>query len=350
MKKMGVSGHFGVGLNMLNGQTIKTKVMTDELKNQLGDAQVAIVDTHGGIKAMPRMFIQSWKLFRNCENIVMLPAYKGLCIFTPMYSFYNLFFKRKLQYVVIGGWLDSFMDKHRWLSGMLKKFDNIFVETMTMKNALKKRGFKNVVVMPNFKKIPILKPENLNYEIQRPYKLCTFSRVMKEKGIEDAVEVIKHINEKSGCTIFTLDIYGQVDAKYEKEFKTFQQGFPDYIKYKGMVPFDKSIETLKDYFALLFPTRFFTEGIPGTIIDAYAAGIPVIASKWESFLDVIDDNVTGIGYSFFNNQELENILLYIANNPEIILDMKEQCLMKVQNFVPEIVIGKMLTRCGIERK
>jgi hypothetical protein len=53
---------------------------------------------------------------------------------------------------------------------------------------------------------------------------------------------------------------------------------------------------LKDYFALLFPTHFYTEGIPGTVIDAYAAGIPVISAKWESYSDVIDEGVTGIGY------------------------------------------------------
>ncbi|MDO4169015.1 MAG: glycosyltransferase [Lachnospiraceae bacterium] len=343
MKKVGVSGHFGIGLNMLNGQTIKTKIVTNELKHQLGDNQVAIVDTHGGVKSMPRMFIQSWKLFRDCENIVMFPAYKGLQIFTPLYSFYNLFFHRKLQYVVIGGWLDTFIDKHSWLTGMLKKYDGIFVETTTMKCALEKKGFDNIVVMPNFKNISILESEELNYEVKQPYKLCTFSRVMKEKGIEDAVETIKRINKKSGHTVFCLDIYGQVDSKYEDVFVELQKNFPDYIHYKGIIEYDKSVETLKNYFALLFPTHFFTEGIPGTVIDAYAAGIPIIASKWESFSDIINDNVTGIGYSFMDNEELENILLYIKDHPEMILEMKKNCLIEAEKYIPNIAIKTILT-------
>lgn len=350
MKKVGVSGHFGIGLNMLNGQTIKTKIITNELKHQLGNDQVAIVDTHGGAKAIPRMFVQLWRLFRDCETVVILPAYKGLCILAPVYSFYNIFFHRKIQYVVIGGWLPFFIEKHKWLTGMLKKFDGIFVETKTMKIALKKKGFQNVEIMPNFKNLSILKPENLNDQIKKPYKLCTFSRVMKEKGIEDAIKVVKHINEQTGHIVYCLDIYGQVDARYKERFVGLQKSFPWYVQYKGEVPFDKSVVTLKDYFALLFPTQFYTEGIPGTVIDAYAAGIPVIASMWESFSDVIDDNVTGIGYKFSNNKELEKILIYIADNPETILEMKKNCLIKAKEFCSDFAIQKLLlTDEGVDR-
>ena len=47
MKKVSVIGHFAVGREYLNGQTIKTKIVTGELERVLGSDQVAIVDTHG---------------------------------------------------------------------------------------------------------------------------------------------------------------------------------------------------------------------------------------------------------------------------------------------------------------
>ncbi|MFR3494185.1 MAG: glycosyltransferase [Blautia sp.] len=56
---------------------------------------------------------------------------------------------------------------------------------------------------------------------------------------------------------------------------------PQYIRYKGMVPFNQSTEVLKNYDALLFPTYYEGEGFAGTIIDAFAAGLPVIASDWK---------------------------------------------------------------------
>ena len=94
MKKAGVCGHFGFGRSLLNGQTVKTKVVTEELKKCLGDAQVTVADSCGGIKAMPRMAIDVFKLFKNCENIIMMPAYKGLRVFAPLFLIYNKFYFR----------------------------------------------------------------------------------------------------------------------------------------------------------------------------------------------------------------------------------------------------------------
>ena len=162
-----------------------------------------------------------------------------------------------------------------------------------MKKALYVLVYKNYFIMPNCKNLNILKEDELVYNTEKPYKLCTFSRVMKEKGIEDAVNAVKAVNEKYGETIYTLDIYGQVDAEQTDWFENLKNTFPDYVKYGGLVPFDKSVDVLKNYFALLFPTHYYTEGIPGTIIDAYAAGVPVISAKWENFGDIIEENITG---------------------------------------------------------
>ena len=47
-----VLGHFGEGKNLLNGQTVKTKIITEELQNRLGQEQVLKIDTHGGAKIL----------------------------------------------------------------------------------------------------------------------------------------------------------------------------------------------------------------------------------------------------------------------------------------------------------
>ena len=95
MKKAGVCGHFGFGRSLLNGQTVKTKNVTDELQKYFGDAQVAVADSCGGIKAMPRMAIDVLRLFKNCENIIMMPANRGLRVFAPLFLFYNKYFYHK---------------------------------------------------------------------------------------------------------------------------------------------------------------------------------------------------------------------------------------------------------------
>jgi len=51
-----------------------------------------------------------------------------------------------------------------------------------------------------------------------PYKLCTFSRVLKEKGIEDAINAVIKVNTDCGREVCTLDIYGQIDENTKMRF------------------------------------------------------------------------------------------------------------------------------------
>ena len=141
-----------------------------------------------------------------------------------------------------------------------------------------------------------------------------------------------------------MDIYGAIEPLETDWFENISSGFSEEIKYCGVAPFDKSVEILKNYFALLFPTLFYTEGIPGTIIDAYSAGLPVIASRWSGFRDIVDEGVTGIGFPYMENRRLEEILAQLISEPEIILNMKKNCLEKANCFSPESVIGILLER------
>jgi len=344
LSKISVVGHFGLGENLLNGQTVKTKIITSELERRFGKDEVIKADTHGGAKKLLTMPFVLFNVLRMCKNVIILPAHNGLRVIAPILAIENVFFHRKLHYAVIGGWLPEFLKNRKLLSNALKKFDCIYVETNTMKSALEVQGFENIHVMPNCKELKILKEDELVYSSDKPYKLCTFSRVMKEKGIEDAINAVKYINEKCDETIFTLDIYGQIDSNQTEWFKNLKNTFPEYINYAGCVDFDKSTEVLKKYFILLFPTLFYTEGIPGTIIDAYAAGVPVISSRWESFDDVVDDNISGFGYEFSNKEHLIKLLLKIAESPDANNKLKVNCIKKAQTFLPTTVIDVLENR------
>ena len=107
--QVGVIGHFGHGKNLLNGQTIKTKIVTHELERVYGADSVLKFDTHGGAKAMLKLPIQVFNALRKTERVVIFPAHNGVRIVTPMLLAQNLFFHRSLHYVVIGGWIANFL-------------------------------------------------------------------------------------------------------------------------------------------------------------------------------------------------------------------------------------------------
>lgn len=338
MYKVGICGHFAFGRNFLDGQTVKTKTVACELDKLLGESNVLKVDTHGGLKKTPQLILRLISMLRSCENIIILPAQNGLKMIAPILSVLNRFYKKNLYYIVIGGWLKNIINRNFAVRYALQSFDGIFVETATMRKALNDLGYSNVKLFPNCKNIEILGKEELIFNKQFPLKICTFSRVVKEKGIEDLVNAVEEINEESGKIVYTLDIYGQVADDYSERFSHIVDTLPEYIKYCGAVDFDKSVEVLKKYFALIFPTKFYTEGIPGTIIDAYAAGVPVIASKWESFDDIVTDGVTGLGYEFDNLQDLKEKLVFALENIDLINSMKESCLEMAQKYLASNVV------------
>ena len=347
MKKVAIIGHFAHGLQYLDGQTVKTKMITNELNKIYQKDGVISFDTHGGVKTLIKAPWYVLSALFHAENVIILPAHNGLRVFGRLLPMFKKFCRnRKIFYVVIGGWLSSKLEREPSLVSSLKKFDGIFVETNTMKEALINQGLGNVSVIPNFKDLLVLSEDDLFYYKNAPYKLCTFSRVMKEKGIETAIDAIQHVNEKLGYRAFTLDVYGQIDVKQIEWFDSLMANVNDDIKYCGCVDANKSVEVLKDYFALIFPTHYYTEGIPGTIIDAYAAGIPVISSKWESFADVVDDGVTGVGYEFDNSVELEQKLFLIANDPSILNSMKKDCLRKSIGYTPNVAIQALIDSLG----
>ena len=152
---------------------------------------------------------------------------------------------------------------------------------------------------------------------------------------------MKKINEEEKNTIYSLNIFGPIDKDYAKEFEKIQNSFPEYIKYKGCIPSNESVNVLKDYYLLLFPTRFYTEGIPGTIIDALAAGVPVVAANWENCGEILLNDYNSYIYEFENIKAFEEILKY-TENVDNVIKLKKNALESYKKFDKEVAI-KVLT-------
>lgn len=338
--KIGVCGHYAKQQTAYDGQTVKTRVFCHELEQIMGKENVLIVDTKGWRKHPVSLVVDVMKLFIHCENIVAMPADRGINIIIPMFCFLNFLFHKKTHYVVVGGWLPMYVKRKFILIKCLHSFHGIYVETMKMKKMMEKYGLKNVVVMPNFKHLQTIDLKEAYFEGKtKPYKLCTFSRVMKEKGIEDAILAVKKVNEKKENT-FTLDIYGSIEPQYREEFTKLLSQCPPYIKYCGIVPYGASTSVLKRYFSLLFPTYYKGEGFPGTIIDAYAAGLPVIASDWHYNSEIVKHKNTGIVLK--KEQKLFEILEEVSKNPDMLNSMRNNCLDEAKKYLPKVAIQNFI--------
>lgn len=341
MYKVGVCGHIGIGKSLVNGQTVKTKELIAELRIILGEEEVCYVDTHNWKRNPLKLILQSILLMKKSENLIILPAHNGVKIFVPLFSIMNKFYKKKIHYSVIGGWLPNLVERNKWLVTFLRLFNNIFVETNVMLNQLNAIGLTNVQVISNFKKLEFNDKISIVENYSKPYKLCIFSRIMKEKGVEDAIDAVMRINSKYNYTIYTLDIYGPIESSYKNEFEELLKKLPETIKYRGVIERSKSVEIVSKYYLLLFPTRFKTEGIPGTIIDSYAAGVPVVASNWDSANEIIEDKKTGFIFPFNDIDGFYTTLDNLSSMSNYITEMKSECVKKAKTYSSNVVVKKI---------
>lgn len=340
--KIGVCGHFAEENNYTDGQSIKTRIFSDELARIIGKNNIEILNTRGWKINPLKLFLKSILLIKKCDHIVILPGKNGIKVFIPLFTSLKKFFKTKVHYVVIGGWLPDFLEKNKQLLKYIKQLDSIHVETGSMISRMNDLGVRNIFLMPNFKRLNSLTKSELLYQIKEPFKLCTFSRVLKEKGIEEAINAVTKINQKYKKVIFTLDIFGKIDENYKDDFLKIIEQSEEYIKYQGVVSYEKSVETLKEYYLLLFPTYYSGEGFAGTLIDALAAGVPVIASDWKYNSEIIKNGYVGYLFDVGNTEMLSQLLEMSYKNPQKINNMKINCINEYKNYSPENILTTFL--------
>ena len=85
--EIGIVGHFGMNKRFYDGQTIKTRILYDELKKRLNDNQILYVDTYNWKKNILKTLINSLKLTWKCKKIIINTSKNGRHVFIPFYYF-----------------------------------------------------------------------------------------------------------------------------------------------------------------------------------------------------------------------------------------------------------------------
>lgn len=334
MKNVTIIGHFGGDEIFTDGQTVKTQNLYKELVKQPG-WKITKVDTYYNNRNTLKLVIDTIKGIFKSKDIIALVSGNGMKVYFPLLYLCHKLFNKRIYHDVIGGNLPEYVAKYPKYQKYLNGFKMNWVETEKLKKELKECGINNVEVIPNFRRLKPVKCRELNACYSEPYRFCTFSRVTKEKGIEDAIAGIENINRKFEKQICTLDIYGCVDSAYKTSFDKILEKSTDAIKYKGVINSNKSIDTLKKYYCVLFPTHWIGEGSAGTICESFIAGVPVIATDWRFNSEMISDGYNGIIYPGKRATTLESAILWVIDHNGQMIDIKKNCLESAEYYLPQ---------------
>jgi glycosyltransferase involved in cell wall biosynthesis len=156
-------------------------------------------------------------------------------------------------------------------------------------------------------------PSNISF----PIKIVFIGRISYYKGVHLLLEAIEQLPPDK----ITVDIYGPVrEEQYTSECieksKTMRN-----VCWKGAIDSQKVVQMLSEYDLLCLPSTF-SEMSPLVIQEAFAAGIPVLASNVYGNVEQINSGVNGWLFQFKNSNSLKERIESLINNPMLIVEAK----------------------------
>ncbi len=340
MKSVAVIGVYGAGPDFTTGQAVKCFELVCWFRARYGEAAVKVVNTYRWKRRPAGLFFKLIRAFCDCDQIILMPAQHGVKAFAPMAHLLKKRFRKPVYYVVIGGWLAELLTAKPWLKRCVASFDGVYVETRAMVEKLRAIGLNNAVCLPNFRRLPLKRPEKRNVW-NEPARVGIYSRITKAKGIQDAVSIVREANRRAGGPRFTLDVYGKVDLAFQAEFDELLRKNADVVGYLGVKNADEGAAVLEAYFALLFPSYYEGEGFPGTILDAFAACTPVIANDWKYIREIIESRENGLIYPFRDVNAAAELLCLLYEDRELYAHICGGCWVSAKRYATDVALEKL---------
>lgn len=333
MNKVLVLGYFGYTTNKLDGQTVKTRDIYRLVNEQLSTSFIDYYDTED-LKSNKFSVVNMFCKVIRCSTLIYLPAQNNLRYFFPIIYLISLLFRVQIHYFVVGGWLKEYLGHLPIHRVLLSKIAGIHAETQRMKKELEDSyNFNNVDTFPNFRYFNFTPLHTASIKL----RLVFMARIMKNKGIDWIFELADIIDQKQFQDRFSITFYGQIN---EEDYDYFTQNVQKYsfVEYNGPLQPSEIHEALSQHDVMLLPTHFYTEGLPGSIVDAYISGIPVIVTDWKHSREFVDHGHSGYIVPFDNGQkQMIEFIFALEKNRELLMRLQKNALMKRMQFAPPLI-------------
>jgi glycosyltransferase involved in cell wall biosynthesis len=134
-----------------------------------------------------------------------------------------------------------------------------------------------------------------------PLKLVFLGRLDRTKGVHLLINALAKISDLP----VTLDIYGISQSserdRYQDELLTLAQT-DSRITFKSAISPTNIVPTLIKYDLLVVPSQWLETG-PLVILEAFAAGIPILGSRLGGITELVEDGINGILVDAFSVED-----------------------------------------------
>ncbi len=216
--------------------------------------------------------------------------------------------------------------ERRLLDWMLRRCPLLLVETRIAERYFRSRGCR-VEWYSNSRPLARVNRPQSAYGVRR---FIFVGHVKPSKGVRDIFVAAEILGNSA-----SVDVYGPLQDGIEAG------EFVGNVRYCGKIAADHVAHTLSQYDALLLPTHYSGEGYPGVILEAFAAGMPVIATRWQAIPEIVTDE-NGILVEPCNPLQLAAAMQYVIRFPAELQNLREGALRAARRFESELWTRRFL--------
>ena len=203
---------------------------------------------------------------------------------------------------------------HRYLDTWNRQVSKFIVLTKFAKAKFSSAGFleNKIVVKPNF--------VDIDFDQNQKTLDSTFlyvGRLSEEKGIS----TLKKVVEKNNALKVT--IVGTGPQEQELSHSNFN--------HLGKQSLESVFQQMQRHSVLVMPSIWY-EGFPMTLVEAYANGLPVIASRIGALEELVEHQVTGLLFEAGNSDSLAQTMQWALDHPQEMYQMGLNARKKYEQF------------------
>lgn len=150
-----------------------------------------------------------------------------------------------------------------------------------------------------------------------PFQLLYVGRLARGKGLAETFEALALARRGGVSAELTVAGSGSEEAPLRK--LAMQLGIADAVRFVGPVFAEAKRALFESAEALLLPSH--SEGLPYTLLEAMAAGLPVIATPVGAIPDVVDEGVHGLLVPVGDTAAIAAAIAKIAARPALVAAM-----------------------------
>jgi len=178
-------------------------------------------------------------------------------------------------------------------------------------------------------------------EFSKPFKVLFCANMVREKGPYELLESVTLISNRFSDIQFIFVGKGKDLGNLRSMAKRL--GIEGKVMFTGYVSKSRKIKIFKESHVFAFPT-YYGEGFPTVVLEAMAAGLPVISTPNAGLVSAIQSGKDGFLLKTMPSdpKEIAEKIIQLIENPELMKKMSENNLKRAKEEYDANVVSRQI--------